>query len=524
VVLILMLLILPLFLVGYQIHRSGYRLGALVPIETWRVSLRMSLTGHGEPAQVHTFLPQSDVRVTLLNESQESDLPSFRESVQDGNRIGAWSGPEVWGTNHIRVDYTAFTVAYAYEIDRDIPVPGPPASRTDPDLAATTTVQVDDPEIVALAEKLAPAGGSLVDGLHAIHKYCHDLTPTSFKGTTDALTAMRAGEASCNGKSRLFVALARHQGLRARLVGGLILEKGSKRTSHQWVEVQVGSYWVPFCPTNDHFASIPASYLPLYLGDQVLFSHSRDVNFGYRFEIQPQMGLRSELVRRAQRDRLSLLSIWDAFAKAGISEALLKVLLMVPLGALVLVIFRNVIGLDCFGTFLPVLIAVASREIGLWWGLLVFCLIILLVYSGRMLVARLNLLHLPQMAILLTFTIVSMLGLAVVAVRAGNRNLSDVSMFPIAILAITTERFALMIEEAGFLSTMRTMLMTGVVITACYLVMNAAAFQILFVAFPQLVLVVIFLDIWLGHWMGLRLLEFWRFRGLLRAPGRRDRV
>lgn len=45
-----------------------------------------------------------------------------------------------------------------------------------------------------------------------------------------------------------------------------------------------------------------------------------------------------------------------------------KVLLMIPLGALVVVFMRNIIGIRTFGTFMPVLIALAFRETELLWG------------------------------------------------------------------------------------------------------------------------------------------------------------
>jgi hypothetical protein len=311
------------------------------------------------------------------------------------------------------------------------------------------------------------------------------------------------------------VALARHQGIPARLVGGLILRSGSKRTSHQWLEVQIGPYWVPFCPLNDYFAEIPAHYLPLYRGDHALFRYSRDINFDYRFKIKRELAIGSELMARSQRDQFSLMSISSTLARAGIPVELLKVLLMIPLGTLVLVILRNVVGLNTFGTYLPVLIAVAARQIGLGWGLLMFLLLILMVYSVRSLIRPMNLLHLPQMAILLTFSIIFMLTLAAIGVRLGNINLSSVSMFPIAILAITTERFSLMIEEEGAMTTFKIILQTAIAIAACFVVMNAIPFQILFLTFPELVLVVVFLDIWIGHWVGLRVSEFWRFRAVL---------
>ena len=508
-------LVLPLALIGLKISRVGYDLGSLLPVETWNVYLQMSATGHGDSLRVRTYLPQADARVSVFGESQQAELPEHTERVDAGNRIAEWAGRGTHGETLVRVRYTAAARPLRYEVDPGILVPAPPVSRDDPELQATPRIQVEDPEIAALAARLAPPGTPLVQALRAIHDYCRQLDYVAFKGETDAVTALRLGEASCNGKSRLFVALARYQGVPARLVGGLILEPGVKKTSHQWVEVRIGPHWVPFCPTNDHFAMVPAHYLPLYRGDHALFAHSEDINFRYRFEIDRDFAIRPELLSTAARDPLNLLGIWSTFERAGFPIELLKALLMVPLGALVMVILRNVVGITTFGTFLPTLIAVAARDTGLAWGLVAFLTLIGLVLLVRHAFLRLQLLHQPQLAILLTFVILFMLGLAVVGARSGNLNLAYVGMFPIAILAITTERLGLMLEEEGVRRTLKVTGMTLMAIAACYAVMNAITFQILFMSFPELLLVVIFLDIWLGRWLGLRVLEFWRFRKLV---------
>jgi len=514
---VLLFLVFPLGLVFHKIVRVGYDIQSLLPVETYKVSLSMTCTGHGDSLWVRTYLPQQDARVMLSAEKVASDLPGHLERFSDDNRIGEWHGGTIDGARSIRVEYTAYGQHVRYDLDAGIPVPGPPPERRDPFLAPTAAIQVDDADIGALAEKLAPTGSSLDAGLRAMHDYCQKLGYVDFKGETDALTALRLGEASCNGKSRLFVALARHQGLPARLVGGLILEPGVKRTSHQWAEVRVGPHWIPYCPTNGHVARIPANYLPLYHGDQVLFAHSTDINFRYKFAIERGSAIRPETMAKAGADPLNLLSIWTTFARAGIPLELLKVVLMIPLGALVIVILRNVIGLETFGTFLPALIAVASRDTGLGWGLVSFVALILLVFLVRLVIARFQLLHLPHMAILLTFVIIFILLIAVLGVRMGSLDLAKVSLFPLAIMAITTERFSIMVEEEGARRTIGVALMTVFSISACYFVMNALTFQILFMSFPELLLVVIFLDLWLGRWMGLRVLEYWRFRKLLTA-------
>jgi hypothetical protein len=63
------------------------------------------------------------------------------------------------------------------------------------------------------------------------------------------------------------------------------------------------------------------------------------------------------------------------------------------------------------------------------------------------------------------------------------------------------------------------MVVTLGVVAACFAVMDSLFFQSLILAFPELLLLVIALDLWLGKWMGMRLTEFIRFRHLLRADG-----
>ncbi len=154
--------------------------------------------------------------------------------------------------------------------------------------------------------------------LKSIFNYTHSLEPRPFKGLTDALTAARLGEGSCNGKSRLFVALARRAGIPARLVGGLILDSGRKNTSHQWVEAYVGGYWIPFDPLNGHFASLPSNYLELYRGDKFLFSHTPNINFDYSFTIQKRLVANPSLVNELRFHPFNAYVAWQAFETIGI--------------------------------------------------------------------------------------------------------------------------------------------------------------------------------------------------------------
>jgi transglutaminase-like putative cysteine protease len=246
----------------------------------------------------------------------------------------------------------------------DIEDPGPAY------LAATDKIQTSDPLLAkCLAEILTleiPQEG-LPDGplawrrllsqqeispgavASAIFHECRDeIAPAGFSATTDALTTLRLGEASCGGKSRLFVALARTAGIPARMVGGIILGNSkSKRTSHVWADLRIGDRWVPFDPLNDLYARLPSNYLTLYRGDEPLLRHTRGLAFDYGF------ASRRELVPALwHADRV------DSSRRASIpslSRRHFSILLLAPFALVFVVLARHVVGFRSIGLFLPVI-------------------------------------------------------------------------------------------------------------------------------------------------------------------------
>ncbi|MDH4247478.1 MAG: transglutaminase, partial [Deltaproteobacteria bacterium] len=161
------------------------------------------------------------------------------------------------------------------------------------------------------------------------------------------------------------------------------------------------------------------------------------------------------------------------------------------------------------------LIASAARDTGLLWGLIGFMAIIVSCAAVRKALDWMELLHSPKMAILLTTVVMVMLGMTTLGVSVGLFDLAHITLFPIAILAITAERFALIETEQGFGKALKITLATLVVIAAAYVVMNSLFLQSLILAFPELLLVVMAINLWLGKWIGLRVVEFIRFRKLI---------
>lgn len=507
---LLVLIAAPLALMAYKVAFEGYRLSDILPGTEYRVTLSMSLDGQNGRVSVKTFGPESDQRQTISDEAHSSS-PSFRYSSERhaDSRLVSWFASQATDREQLKYSFSARLRGTKYKFSDSYEVPDTYAPELHRFLLPETNIQADAEEIVKVKRELGSASGSIRARLSRIYERTSALTSKPFKGTTDALTALRLGEASCNGKSRLFVALARSSGIPSRLVGGLILTPGTKRTSHQWAEAFVAGHWLPFDPTNRHFAELPENYLVLYRGDEALFRHSSDINFDYSFTTSTVQVPSSKITS------FRLFNVWELFQRLGIPFGMLRTLLTLPIGALVVVVFRNVVGIATFGTFLPALIAAAFAETGLAWGLASMCIVTASVALARYGIQSLRLLHSPTLAILLAVVVLSMLTTSFVADDFGLDRLARVTYFPIAVMAIAAERFYLAMAEESFKTALVQMGGTLLVVMACYVVMNSLAIQVLMGAFPEVLLLVVAANVYLGRWIGIRVLEFWRFRQLI---------
>ena len=189
---------------------------------------------------------------------------------------------------------------------------------------------------------------------------------------------------------------------------------------------------------------------------------------------------------------------------------------MVPIGALVIVVLRNLVGLATFGTFMPVLIALAFRETELIWGIFMFTLLLIVGLLLRLYLEKLKLLLVPRLAAVLTIVIFLIAFFSVLSVRLELERGLSVALFPVVILAMTIERMSIVIEENGSQEAFKLGLGSLIAAIIGYLAMtNEMLGHILFV-FPETLLIVLAITLVLGRYTGYRLFELWRFRGLLK--------
>lgn len=195
-----------------------------------------------------------------------------------------------------------------------------------------------------------------------------------------------------------------------------------------------------------------------------------------------------------------------------------KILLLVPVGAFIMLILRNLIGIKTFGTFMPVLVALAFNWTGLVAGLILFAVIISLGLLIRFYLERLKLLLVPRLTAVLIIVVLLMALVSVVSNKLGLNVGLSVALFPMIILTMTIERVSVAWEERGAGYAIKQALGSLVIAALAYMVMGQDRLQHLIFVFPELLLVLLAVTLILGRYSGYRLSELFRFRALARDP------
>ncbi|MEN0005648.1 MAG: 7TM domain-containing protein [Bacteroidota bacterium] len=503
-----LLFVLPFLLISWKCTQGYFQPQQFQPKTTYQVAFNCTIDSveAGKDWFVKVYLPETNLHQQISKEMIQSDDLHFQQTHRTNiGKRGIWRGR---AQKQQALSYAFHYEGHAlrYQLAAQLPIPSRFPDTLEKYLAPEEHIQSDHPLILDIATQLTAGEKNLTARVRNLYNFVLGVPSIHTSDLTGALTALRKNSASCNGKSRLLVALCRASGIPARVVGGVILETTQKKTSHLWMEMWIVDRWIPFDALNDHFAFLPAHYMQLYTGDHFLIARSPRVAFDYHFDIQQQQHLPIAAQQR--------FTLWPILAATSIPTNLLKVLLLLPLCALVVGLFRNIIGFKTIGVFLPAIIAVSIEGIGFWFGLSAFVLVVAIVSLLHFPMERWGILHTPKLIIMLTGVVVCLLCLAQIGVFTGSTMLGSILFFPIIVLTIAAEKFAKTIVTEGYLEALKLQGQTLVLTMLCYLVYQADFTVAYFLTFPESYAIIIGLLLLLGRWIGLRLTEYQRFAAL----------
>ena len=282
-----------------------------------------------------------------------------------------------------------------------------------------------------------------------------------------------------------------------------------------WLRSYNGSQWLYFNPVTGE-QGLPSDRLIWWTGGEPLVSLEGGK--------QPQVTF---TLNNSEINAIRLAKLTDERTDAGFLEYSLyglplqtqqtyQIMIMIPIGVLVILILRNLGGLQTLGTFTPVLIALAFRETQLGFGIVLFTVITALGLSLRSYLEHLKLQMLPRLSVVLTFVVVLIAVISLFSHKLGLERGLSVALFPMVILTMTIERLSITWEERGGTHAFKVAVGTLVAATLAFLLMNIAELTYFIFTFPAVLLIMVAFMLAMGRYRGYRLTELFRFKAFLK--------
>jgi transglutaminase-like putative cysteine protease len=373
------------------------------------------------------------------------------------------------------------------------------------------TVQVKGRAVVETLAQLGAAGGDRAQLLERIFEHCAErIVPAEPDGPQDANETLQQGRGTGLGRARALVALCRAARLPARLVTGFSIEESPEPRLRYWVEVRSKKRWRSCDAESGYFGESPSVLLPVTRdGDKVIRAPGI-ADHRARYTMDKLRPAGSSSVRSATR----WTEVMDLTRLPPGMQQTLTLLLLLPFGALVTALFRNVVGIQTFGTFTPTLIALSFVQADWRTGTAVCLSVLLIGLSGRFLLNRLRLLLVARLSVILTLIVLCMVGAVSVLDYLGLTPSASAVLLPMVILTMMVERVNVTMEEDGCAAVLKALAGTVVVAVCCFWVLRIHSLSRLALTFPEVHAFTVAVLILVGRYSGYRLTEWWRFRDL----------
>ncbi|MEE3168821.1 MAG: inactive transglutaminase family protein [Pseudomonadota bacterium] len=455
----------------------------------WMVEARVDFEAEEGPALVSLNIPEQPPGFRILTEQAAS--PGYGFSIIDSSegRRAEWTKREANGpqTLYFKAQFVPDASA-----ETEIPSRAPATPRT----------FWEEPQATAVQETLDQARARSSTPESMTRELIRLMQPDTRTQNTTLLV-------SEDNYLQLLVDMLNHAGIAARTADGLKLEDARRRQQlTPYLQIYNGKRWLTFDPKTAE-QGVPEDLLLWRQGStsllDVVGGENSEVSFSMLRQTVPALQLAT---LESASNGLGILSFYELPIE---EQSMFRMLLLLPLGALMVAFMRIVIGIRTSGTFMPVLIAVAFVQTTLVPGLIAFLSVVAIGLLMRGYLSSLNLLLVSRISALIILVIFITAGLSIIGYQMGFNTGMTVTFFPMVIIAWTIERMSILWEEEGAREVMVQGAGSLFVAICAYLLMSMPLAGHLTFNFPELHLVILGLILLMGQYTGYKLSELKRF-------------
>ncbi|MBK2124582.1 UUP1 family membrane protein [Fangia hongkongensis] len=300
-------------------------------------------------------------------------------------------------------------------------------------------------------------------------------------------------------------------------------EKLSLRTLPTWIAVFYQSKWHIFDTKTDALITNPDQKAFIWwLGNENFIKINGGDLRSSSFTATKQ-GISQErylmLKNSALKQNLYEFSLLNLPAQ---TQEIYKIILMVPVGVLIILFLRILIGVPTLGTFMPVLIALAFKDTSLVWGIILFSFVVLVGLSFRAYFEKLQLLVVPRLGMILTIVVILMALISIIMHKMELSQGLSITLFPMVILTMSIERLSIIWDEKSGTEAIKIAIGSLFAATVCYMFIFNEILEYWFFTFPGLLLIVMAIMLLIGRYRGYRLSELYRFNALMKKNNKKS--
>jgi len=464
----------------------------------WSVEARVSFLARNKPIKLTLNIPKNTPLFLVMNENFISRGYGLVTKKSDDNREAVWSTRRARGRQTLYYQAVIRRLETMEKVKDPPPFPIERPGYEGPYLEAAETL------INEIRERSADQDSFVVELIKRVKR----------PAPGENLKLLLGEDDSPAEEVEAMVRILAQAGIAARSVHGIRLEAESRNAPVRvWLEVYDANQWRSYDPASGG-ERISEDMLPWWRGDLPM----AEVKDGSALQVTLSVSQNREEAIHAAIERTRIKDpLFLEFSLLRLplgTQSVYRVLFLIPLGAILVVLFRNIVGLNTFGTFMPVLMALAFRETRLLWGVVLFSLVVALGLAFRFYLDRLKLLLVPRLAAVLIMVVLTMALMSVVLHKLGLEQGLSVALFPMVILTMTIERMSIVWEELGPADAMKQGLGSLFVAALAYAVMNNEVVEHVIFFFPELNLVLLAVTLLLGRYTGYRLFELRRFKAM----------
>ncbi|MBT8768302.1 osmotic stress tolerance membrane protein RloB [Metapseudomonas boanensis] len=498
-VLITLLVSLGILITAYQIFIQGIPITEDATDDLWNIDAKVEFQANPrDPIKVQMFVPPLNRDYVSLNESFISNNYGVSINRVDGNRKVTWSARRASG-NQTLYYRLVLTKRYSGEKPKD---KGP---------IFRDSIPVEGAEKIAAEALLAPIRQHSAD----VETFITETIKRVNNVNDDNVKLLLAGDPSTSRKAQVIELLLSIAHVPMERVHTIRLISEQAQSPELWLRSFNGENWLYFNPETGE-QGLPTDRLIWWTGDDNLVN----VDGGKKAQVTFSMN-------NSEMNAIRLAKLTDENTDADFLEYSLyglplqtqqtyQIMIMIPIGVLVILILRNLIGIQTLGTFTPVLIALAFRETQLGFGIVLFTIITALGLSLRSYLEHLKLQMLPRLSVVLTFVVVLIAVISLFSHKLGLERGLSVALFPMVILTMTIERLSITWEERGGGHAFKVGVGTIIAASLAHVLMSIPELIYFIFTFPAVLMILVGFMLAMGRYRGYRLTELFRFKAFLK--------